>query len=134
MQYTIGHNCYYVRNKEQALEFYRDKLGLKFMFEQTFPERNMYIIYMRVCKGQFIELIGDLPHEDKPKSSFAHLCLHVEDIHAVHTELSAKGLNPTPVEMGMAKCLKFYLDDPDGNTIEMMQLLPESMQTIHDHD
>ena len=40
----------------------------------------------------------------------------------------------TPPTNGGSKCLKFYLDDPDGNTIEMMQLLPESMQTIHDHD
>ena len=134
MKYTYGHVCYYVRNKEKALDFYRDKLGLKVMFEQTFPEKNMYIVYMRIGKGQFIELIGDLPHEEKPKASFAHLCLHVEDIRAAHAELTAKGLVLTDVEMGMAKCLKCYLDDPDGNNIELMQLLPESMQTIHDHD
>lgn len=134
MKYTIGHNCYYVNNKEKALEFYRDKLGLKFMFEQTFPEQNMYIIYLRVAKGQFIELIGDMPNEFKHKSSFAHLCLHVEDIHSAHRELTAKGLELTPVEMGMAKCLKCYLDDPYGNTIELMQLLEDSMQTLHDHD
>jgi len=134
MKYTYGHVCYYVRNKEKALDFYRDKLGLKVMFEQTFPEKNMYIVYLRIGKGQFVELIGDLPHEDRPKASFAHLCLHVEDIRGVHQELTEKGLAPTAVEMGMAKCLKFYVDDPDGNTIEMMQLLPESLQTIHDHD
>ena len=134
MKYTYGHVCYYVRDKETALDFYRDKLGLKVMFEQTFPERNMYIVYLRIGKGQFIELIGDLPHDEKPKSSFAHLCLHVEDIRAVHQELKEKGLTPTDVELGMAKCLKFYVDDPDGNTIEMMQLLEDSMQTIHDHD
>ena len=134
MKYAIGHNCYYIRNKERALEFYRDKLGLKVMFEQIFEEGKKYIVYLRVAKGQFIELIGDLPHEDKPKASFAHLCLHVEDIHAVHAMLTNRGLALTPVEMGMAKCLKCYLDDPDGNTIELMQLLPDSMQTIHDHD
>lgn len=134
MNYTIGHACYYIRNKEQALEFYCGKLGLKFMFEQTFPQNNMYIIYLRVAPRQYIELIGDLPHDDKPKSSFAHLCLHVEDIYAAHRELTEKGLTLTDVELGASRCIKCYLDDPDGNTIELMQLPEDSMQIIYDHD
>lgn len=134
MNYTIGHACYYVRNREAALDFYCGKLGLKFMFEQTFPQNGMYIIYVRVAKGQYIELIGNLPHEDKPKSSFAHLCLHVADIDAAHKELTEKGLTLTPVEVGHSGCIKCYLDDPDGNTIELMQLPDDSLQILHDHD
>ena len=134
MNYTIGHACYYIRSKEQSLDFYCNKLGLQFMFEQTFPQNNMYIIYLRVAKGQYIELIGDLPHDDKPKSSFAHLCLHVEDIHAAYRELTGKGLTLTDVELGASRCIKCYLDDPDGNTIELMQLPEDSLQIIHDHD
>lgn len=134
MNYTIGHACYYVRNREAALDFYCDKLGLEFLFEQTFPQNDMYIIYVRVAKRQYIELIGNLPHEDKPKSSFAHLCLHVDDVYATHRELTAKGLTLTPVEVGHSKCIKCYLDDPDGNTIELMQLPADSLQIIHDHD
>ena len=134
MKYSLGHVCYLVRDKKAAREFYEEKLGLKFMFEQQFPGMDMSAIYMRVTKNQFIELIGNGEHEDKPNGSFAHLCLHVDDIQAAYDMLVAKGLQPTPVEMGFAKCLKFYVDDPDGNTVEMMQLLPESLQTIHDHD
>lgn len=133
MKYTMGHNCYFVEDKERSKDFYCNKLGLKFMFEQHYPEQDMSIIYLRVCKGQFIELIGNKPHPEK-NGSFLHLCLHVEDIREAHRELTEKGLVLTDVEMGGAKCLKCYLDDPDGNTIELMQLLPDSMQTIHDHD
>ena len=134
MKYSLGHICYLVRDKKAAREFYEEKLGLEFMFEQQFPGTEMSAIYMRVTKNQFIELIGNQEHEHKPKGSFAHLCLHVEDIQAAYDALVEKGLQPTPVEMGFAKCLKFYVDDPDGNTVEMMQLLPESLQTIHDHN
>ena len=134
MRYTYGHVCFMVQDKARSLEFYRDKLGLQFMFEQTFPQTEFSAIYMRIAPGQFLELIGNAEHDHKPKSSFAHLCLHVEDLKAAHAELTAKGLTLTPVEMGHARCLKCYLDDPDGNTIEMMQLLPDSLQTIHDHD
>ena len=41
MNYTIGHACYYIRSKEQSLDFYCNKLGLQFIFEQTFPQNNM---------------------------------------------------------------------------------------------
>ena len=94
----------------------------------------MYIIYLRVAHRQYIELIGDLPHEEKTKGSFAHLCLHVEDIYASHKALTEKGLTLTDVELGASRCIKCYLDDPDGNTIELMQLPEDSLQIIHDSE
>jgi catechol 2,3-dioxygenase-like lactoylglutathione lyase family enzyme len=75
-----------------------------------------------------------MPHEEKSKSGFGHLCLHTDNIQEAHRNLEERGLAVTKVEMGAAKCLKFYVDDPEGNTIEMMQLLEDSLQTIHDHD
>lgn len=134
MNYTFGHVCFFVEDKEKMAHFYCGQLGLKKMFEQSFPGTDFSAIYVRIAKGQFLELIGNMPHEKKSKSGFGHLCLHVEDIHAARDELEEKGLNPTAVEMGAARCLKFYLDDPEGNTIEMMQLLPDSLQILHDHD
>ena len=134
MRYTFGHVCFFVNDKEKAADFYCNKLGLKRMFEQTFPGSDFSAIYVRIAPGQFLELIGNVPKGEKPKSGFGHLCLHVDDIHAAHAELTQKGLTPTAVEMGAARCLKFYLDDPEGNTLEIMQLLPDSLQTIHDHD
>ena len=134
MNCKFGHVCFLVADKEKEADFYCNQLGLKRMFEQSFPNTEVSAIYVRIAPGQFLELIGNFPKEGKSKTGFGHLCLHVEDIYVVHKELTDKGLNPTAVEMGAAKCLKFYLDDPEGNTLEIMQLLPDSLQTIHDHD
>jgi len=134
MNYTFGHVCFFVEDKEKMADFYCNQLGLKRMFDQSFPGSEFSAIYVRIAKGQFLELIGNMPHGEKSKSGFGHLCLHTDDINAAHREATEKGLSPTAVEMGAAKCLKFYLDDPEGNTLEMMQLLPDSLQTIHDHD
>ena len=134
MNCTFGHVCFFVADKDKVADFYCNQLGLKRMFEQSFPNTEVSAIYVRIAPGQFLELIGNFPKEEKSKTGFGHLCLHVEDISAAHKELTDKGLNPTAVEMGAAKCLKFYLDDPEGNTLEIMQLLPDSLQTIHDHD
>ena len=134
MKYTFGHVCFFVQDKEKMADFYCNKLGLKRMFEQEFPGSPYSAIYVRIAKGQFLELIGNMPHEEKSQTGFGHLCLHTDDIYAAHRGLTEKGLSVTEVEMGAAKCLKFYVDDPEGNTIEMMQLLEDSLQTLHDHD
>lgn len=134
MNCTFGHVCFFVSDKEKMVDFYCNKLGLKRMFEQHFPNTEWSAIYVRIAPGQFLELIGNFPKGEKSQTGFGHLCLHVEDIYAAHQDVTEKGLNPTAVEMGAAKCLKFYLDDPEGNTLEIMQLLPDSLQTIHDHD
>ena len=134
MNCTFGHVCFMVSDKEKVADFYCNQLGLKKMFEQSFPNTEFSAIYVRIAQGQFLELIGNFPKGEKSQTGFGHLCLHVDDIYDAHKELTEKGLTPTAVEMGAARCLKFYLDDPEGNTLEIMQLLPDSLQTIHDHD
>ena len=134
MKCTFGHVCFFVNDQERMADFYCRQLGLKQMFEQKFPGTELSAIYVRIAQGQFLELIGNFPKGEKSQAGFGHLCLHGEDIHKAHQELTEQGLAPTKVDMGAARCLKFYLDDPEGNTLEIMQLLPDSLQTIHDHD
>ena len=134
MNCTFGHVCFFVNDKEAMADFYCRQLGLKRMFEQHFPGSELSAISVRIAKGQFLELIGNFPKGEKSQTGFGHLCLHVDDIYEAHKDLMDRGLTPTKVEMGAARCLKFYLDDPEGNTLEIMQLLPDSLQTLHDHD
>ena len=134
MKCTFGHVCFFVSDKEKMADFYCNQLGLKRMFEQEFTGSELTAIYVRISGGQFLELIGNFPKGEPSKTGFGHLCLHVEDIYEAHRDVMEKGLAPTAVEMGAAKCLKFYLDDPEGNKLEIMQLLPDSLQVIHDQD
>ena len=134
MKSRFGHLCFFVSDLERSVDFYCNKLGFTKMFEQHFEAYDIHCIYLRICANQFIELFSTKQPLDNSKASFQHLCLHVDDLQAVYEELTAKGLTLTPVELGMAKCYKSYLDDPDGNKIELMQLTEESLQTIHDHD
>lgn len=136
MKYSIGHVSYFVKDINKTLEFYSDVLGFRQMFELKQEGSPNSTIYVRIAPGQFIEFFirEDRPvvkHEDE---SFGHLCLHVEDIYAAREEIMAKGVEVTPIRMGYSKSLICFLDDPDGNNIELMQLTAESMQTIHDHD
>ena len=134
MNCTFGHVCLFVNNREKEADFYCNQLGLKRMFSMNFPNSETAAIYVRIAPGQFLELIGNYPKGEKSQVGFGHLCLHVDDINEAHRELTEKGLAPTAIKAGTAKCLQFFLYDPEGNAIEFMQLTPDSLQTIHDHD
>ena len=134
MKYSIGHLCYFVTDIDRSVDFYCSNLGFTKMFEQHFDAYDIHCVYLRICKNQFIELFSTKKPLDNTNASFQHLCLHVDDVAQAHAELTAKGLALTPVEEGHSKCIKCYLDDPDGNKIELMQLTAESLQTIYDHD
>lgn len=134
MKFRYGHLCFYVKDLDASVKFYSEHLGFRKMFEQHFDAYDVHCVYLRIAPGQFLELFNAKQELDNSHASFQHLCLHVDDLQAVYEELTAKGLKMTPVEMGMAQCYKSYLDDPDGNKIELMQLTENSLQTIHDHD
>lgn len=133
-KYSLGHICLFTTDFERALHFYVDGLGFEEMFSMPFAGGRITNAYLRITKNQYLELFGNIPLEKPGRISFDHFCLHVADVVQVHKELTEKGLEVTPVEEGSTHCLKFYVTDPDGNKIEMMQLRPDSMQTIHDHD
>jgi catechol 2,3-dioxygenase-like lactoylglutathione lyase family enzyme len=74
----------------------------------------------------------------------------VEDIVAAARELRDKGLtfwhgpewmgerfkDPCDEDELRGQCgsLAFYIHDPEGNAIEVMQYTKDSLQAIHDHD
>lgn len=136
MKYSIGHLAYFVSDMQKTLDFYCGVLGFKVMFEQSREGDPIKTIYLRIGQGQFIELFvnPDRKITKSEEASFAHLCLHVDDIEAARAEIVAKGVEATPIRVGNSKSLLCFINDPDGNSIELMQRTEESLQTIHDHD
>ena len=134
MKFSFGHICLFVSDLERSLDFYCNQLGFTKMFEEDYPQFHLHNVYLRIGPSQFIELFGNLPEIDSSKASIKHFCLHVDDARKAHAELSARGLPVSDVRVGGAKCVMFNLTDPDGNVIEIMELTPESLHAIHDHD
>ncbi len=149
---NIGHPSFRVSDRDKALHFYCDCLGLKkkftisyeeFLAFKNFPEDDpgrkamepfkdqIWITYLEVAPHQYIELFypeGATEHFNWALDSFnhigyLHLALEVEDIHAAYEELKAmpevKIINEP--NMGIEGAWQFWLEDPDGNSIELMQ-------------
>jgi catechol 2,3-dioxygenase-like lactoylglutathione lyase family enzyme len=136
----IGHIAFRVTNLQRALDFYCNKLGFSeaFRLEQE-GQPSPWIVYIQIAPGAFIELFpdsqfapGTIPGRD-PQASYKHVCLLVEDMSATLNELAARGLEiakaPT---VGLDHNLQYWIDDPDGNPIELMQIMPTSPQAAAD--
>lgn len=111
---------------------------------------DLWIDYLEIAPKQFVELFN-IPYNgenDTQDEGFHHFCLRVEDIVVAARELEAKGItlyngpkwlnNPftepypeNPIEAGkQGQCgsLAFYIQDPEGNEIEIMQYTKDSLQ------
>ncbi len=104
-------------------------MGMKMMGDAP------WIDYIEVAPHQFIELFyvnGQQKGEDKDLSDaigYQHICIEVEDIHAAWDAVKANGLTPdTEIRLGGDGAYQFWLVDPDGNRLELMQYTKESKQ------
>jgi lactoylglutathione lyase len=129
----IGHVAFRVTDLERALDFYCDKLGFREAFRlDREGEPSPWIVYLQIGPGQFVELFPDA-REIGPQPGAAagdnHVCLLVDDMDGTLRELTARGLeiSGSPLQ-GLDHNWQYWLTDPDGNRIELMQIMPESPQ------
>jgi lactoylglutathione lyase len=130
---AIGHLAFGVADLEKSLQFYVDVLGFRKMFEMRNAEDIVAGIYIRVAHEQYLELFRAAKVENGSAPSYRHLCLHVEDLDAVLKQVKD---HSWPVDrektMGKDGNWQAWIQDPDGNRIEFMQLMPDSKQRQSD--
>ena len=119
----------WVADMESALEFYQDGFGLELMSPQQMPNK-----FLMVAKpGGIPELIVLVPHphpdsyfpshREKEKRSLHHLAFRVErkSYDQLEADFTERGIE---VRHGVHPVLKgvrtFYVDDPDGNEVEVI--------------
>ncbi|GCE45456.1 lactoylglutathione lyase [Thermosporothrix hazakensis] len=124
----IGHLALRITNLERSLDFYCAKLGLKEVFRlDREGQPSPWIVYLQVAHNQFLELFPGEEAQHLPEGSFQHLCLVVDDMQATLKELEKRGV---PIagepQRGLDNNWQYWLKDPDGNPIELMQIDPSS--------
>jgi catechol 2,3-dioxygenase-like lactoylglutathione lyase family enzyme len=133
----IGHVAFRITDLDRALAFYRDILGLREAFRlDRDGEPSPWIVYLQVAPGDFIELFpGAETASPQPgrDAGYNHFCLLVDDIQATVRDLGARGLSidgePTK---GIDNNYQYWITDPDGNRIELMQIMDGSPHATAD--
>lgn len=150
--------AYQVQDEMNMEQFYCRGLGLKKVMTLTYGElaeamadsgvvdektlmgmRMMgaqpWLDYIEVAPHQYIELFhtaGQQLKEDRNLTDaygYQHLCLEVSDIHAAYDAVVANGITPdTGISLGADGAYQFWLVDPDGNRLELMEYAPGAKQ------
>jgi len=128
MGFKPHHVALSVRDIEKSIEFYR-YFGFKKVFH---TKADGYEIAHLLLDSFILELFSfrnyvyreSLPlWEDLRLKGFRHLALQVEDIHRALKDMVRDGIagKDTKVNKGRSGILYFFIQDPDGNYIEIVQ-------------
>jgi catechol 2,3-dioxygenase-like lactoylglutathione lyase family enzyme len=127
----IGHAAFRVRDLERSIHFYCDLLGMQRAFDID-RDGKPWITFVHLGGGQFLELF---PEPDTAedfsgnKGSYRHIQLEVDDLEQTIRNMEARGLprTGTPPRQGRDGNWQYWLTDPDGNRLELMQMMPDSL-------
>ena len=128
----LDHVAVEVSNLEDAIEFYEQKIGLKFLFKKVDVAHGEAFAYLEM-EGARLELLQPLRLAKRPTTAGQSFCPHLafgsDDIYATDQKLREKQVTllKGPMEIsGMVRWL--YAADPDGNVLEYVQWLQSEKQ------
>ena len=130
----IAHNCYTVKDIEESIKFYTEIIGFNHAFDFRNDEGVRVGVYLKTGKGRsFIELFqaGADASRQETGIGYQHICLEVDSVNKTKSELEAKGIKTTDPLFGMDNSWQIWLDDPDGNKIELHEYTKDSYQAPH---
>jgi lactoylglutathione lyase len=127
----LGHLAFAAHNLERALAFY-DRLGLHESFRLHNEDGSLMLVYLHIKGDRFIEVFPNGPAPDRKRpGSFMHLCLLVDDLQATVDLFRKEGVTiEHEIKTGLDHNLQAWIRDPDGNPIELMQLVNNSPQRL----
>ena len=110
---AVNHLTYNVTDRERALRFWEDVLGVKQIPSQV---DNPNVIWLQLPSGAMVHLVEN---PEAPSEPSHHGAFEVADIEAFVRLLESKGLEPTPIVARKDGQKRLFVDDPDGNRIEI---------------
>ena len=132
----IAHIAVTVKDMAESIQFYTKALGFTKAFDFRHPVTGEpWIEYLSVSPGQFVELFYGGTEENPCNDNligFNHLCFEVDDIHNSVQMIRDAGypIDAEPVQ-GVDHNWQAWIRDQNGIRIELMQIMPDSPQSLY---
>lgn len=129
---AINHVAVVVEDMEKSLSFWRDALGIPLHELRDVPAEKSQVAFMQLA-GAEVELVmpttadsGIAKYIAKRGQGMHHICLEVDDISAMLSQLKAKGvrlINEEPKTLADGKKYAFIHPESTGGVlVELYQL------------
>lgn len=133
----LAHLNFVTNDLGPIIDFYVNKLGMQVKFTLDNQEGKPFGYYFACGDTTFLEFFdqamaaevwGGKVEELNIGTRYRHFCLEVTGLEAFCERLKSKGVTVTDIRMGMDNSRQAWINDPDGNAIELMEYGPSSMQ------
>jgi lactoylglutathione lyase len=123
----FGHVAFKVADVEKSVRWYGDAFGAKKVYHVEAQGERPELMFLEFHKGQFMELFSGgknvLPSPPDP-IGYIHFCLQVDNLEQALDHLAKMNVKPERKFIGRAQQRIAFISDPDGNSIELMEIPP----------
>lgn len=128
----LAHVAIKVTDLDRSLDFYVNKLGFAEMMRLHQEDGSVWLVYLRITDDQYLEVFPGAETDRAPgwnANGMNHLCLAIDNIEGLVKEIEAAGIALLmPLKFAVDGNWQAWIEDPDGNRIELMQMAPDSLQ------
>jgi catechol 2,3-dioxygenase-like lactoylglutathione lyase family enzyme len=133
----LAHLNFLTNDLERIIDFYVNKLGLKVKFTLDNKEGKPFGYYFECGDSTFLEFFdqamavdvwGGNVEELKIGTRYKHFCLEVTGLDAFCEKLKRRGVTVSEIKLERDNSRQAWITDPDGNSIELMEYGPASLQ------
>jgi lactoylglutathione lyase len=128
----VGHIAIKVTDLDRSLDYYSTRLGFPEMLRLFNEDGTCWLVYLRITDDQYLEIFPGAENDRAPGwnvNGVNHTCLIIDDLDATVGRIEAAGITLlSPIKDGLDGNRQAWLEDPDGNRIELMEMSPGCLQ------
>jgi catechol 2,3-dioxygenase-like lactoylglutathione lyase family enzyme len=119
----VSHIALYVHDMDKSLAFYKEFLGFDQPFSLTNKDGSLHLTWIKINDRQSIELF---PEKEAHTDRLYHIALETDDAEAMRLYLASQGVKvPERTPKGKIGNLNYFITDPDGHFVEIVQYAPD---------
>lgn len=127
----IAHVAIKVKDIARTLAWYERVFGFREMMRLNNADGSLFLLYLRVTDRQFLEVFPNAREDralDNDGNGINHICFQVSDPDTVKAKIDALGIPLLwPYGRAIDGNRQFWIEDPDGNRIEIMEMDPNCL-------
>jgi lactoylglutathione lyase len=125
----LSHIALYAHDLDKTRAFYKDFLGFAEPYSLTNQDGSVHLTWIKINDRQSIELF---PEPATNTDRLYHIALETDDAVAMRDYLAAQGVSvPDKVGKGRIGNLNYFIKDPDGHIVEMVQYAPDGWTALN---
>jgi len=125
----FGHVAFKVADAERSVRWYADAFGATKIYHVEAQGERPELMFLEFANGQCIELFPggkNMLASPADPIGYIHFCLVLDNLEQALEHLAKMNIKLDRKFIGRAKQRIAFVSDPDGNSIELMEIPPES--------